>query len=492
MRDLSSYPDAHLRIFDRPAVPPPGDIESVYLIGICGTGMGSLAGLFHQAGYKVVGSDQNVYPPMSTHLRSLDVTIHQGYDYNHLDPAPDLVVVGNACRPTHPEATYARREKLVQQSFPEALAHFFIRDQRSLVVGGTHGKTTTTGLLIHLFQAANRDPGYLVGGVPQDGSENYHLGSGSRFIVEGDEYDSAYFDKQPKFLHYRPTSAIITSMELDHVDIYRNWKEYRNAFREFAASVDPNGLLVLHGDNPAVRALSRESDARIYNYGLDPHQNDISATEVDHSEKGQTFTLQIDGQSVERMTLPLNGTHNLLNALAACAIALDEGLSVENIKAGLASFKGIKRRQEVRATINDIVVVDDFAHHPTAVRTTIEATRERWPNRRVVAIFEPRSNSSRRKLFESRYASALTYADQVFLSVPPFRHNDAPDKFIDTDELSAMLTNGGTPTGVFPNADELLPPLVNTLQPGDVALIMSNGGFDNIHERLIEQLKNNR
>lgn len=492
MRDLSSYPDAHLRIFDRPSVPSPDQIESVYLIGICGTGMGSLAGLFHQAGYSVSGSDQNVYPPMSTHLESLDITVHEGYDAAHLDPAPDLVIVGNACRPTHPEATYAREQGLVQQSFPEALAHFFIKEQRSLVVAGTHGKTTTTSLLIHLFRTADRDPGYLVGGVPQDGSQNYHLGSGDRFIVEGDEYDSAYFDKRPKFLHYRPTSAIVTSMELDHVDIYENWKDYRNAFETFAASLDSNGLLVLHGDNPSVRALSRQANARVYHYGLAPRQNDIAATNVDPSSNGQTFTLQIDGKPVERLTVPLNGRHNLLNTLAACAIALDEGLSPDVISEGLRSFQGIKRRQEVLDTINDITVVDDFAHHPTAVDTTIDAMHERWPDKRIVAVFEPRSNSSRRKIFESRYANALAHADRVFLSVPPFRHNDRPDKFMDTDALVGMLENAKTPCQVFSGADSLLPELVDTLQPGDVAVIMSNGGFDNIHDRLLQALRDRK
>ena len=492
MRDLSSYPDANLRIFDRPTVPPPEEIESVYLIGICGTGMGSLAGLFHQAGYEVSGSDQNVYPPMSTHLESLDIEVHEGYDAAHLDPAPDLVIVGNACRPTHPEATYARENGLLQQSFPEALAHFFIRDRRSLVVAGTHGKTTTTSILIHLFRSAGRDPGYLVGGVLQDGSQNYHLGEDNRFIVEGDEYDSAYFDKQPKFAHYRPTSAIVTSMELDHVDIYENWKDYRSTFQEFAGQVSANGLLALHGDNPSVRSLARHTEARVYHYGMAPRQNDIAATNVDPSTNGQSFTLQIDGRPVERLTLPLNGRHNLLNTLAACAIALDEGLTLDHIKEGLESFQGIRRRQEVLDTINDIIVVDDFAHHPTAVNTTIDAMRERWPDRRIVAVFEPRSNSSRRKIFESRYANALAHADKVLLSMPPFRHNDRPDKFMDADNLAAMLDNPGTSCEIYSDADELLPNLIDAAQPGDVVAIMSNGGFGNIHERFLEALRSSK
>lgn len=489
MRDLSEFPDAHLRQFDRPEVPPPDEVESVYLIGICGTGMGSLAGLFKQAGYEVSGSDRKVYPPMSTHLASLDIPVHEGYDPDHLEPAPDLVVVGNACRPTHPEAAYAREQGLVQQSFPEALGHFFIRDRRSLVVAGTHGKTTTTALLVHLFRSAGRDPGYLMGGVPQGNLANYELGSGDRFIVEGDEYDSAYFDKRPKFVHYRPASAIVTSMELDHLDLYRDWEEYREAFELLAGLLPERGLLALHGDNPTVRSLGSSTAARSYTYGLAPHQNDLAATDVVGTADGQTFSLQIDGRPVSDLRISMFGRHNLLNALAATAIALDEGLSVEQVQEGLASFPGVKRRHQLVDEVDGIRVVDDFAHHPTAVQSTIEATRQRWEDDRIVAVFQPRSNSSRRKVFESKYANALAYADRVFLCVPPFRHNDHPDRFMDADRLVQMLANANTEASAHEDVDALLPPLVDELRSEDVALLMSNGGFGNIQERLPEALR---
>ncbi|GIV59656.1 UDP-N-acetylmuramate--L-alanine ligase [Rhodocaloribacter litoris] len=493
MKNIADLPDAHLRIFERPPVPAPDAIEDVYLIGICGTGMGSLAGLFQQAGYRVRGADAGVYPPMSTRLAELGIPVHHGYDAAHLDPAPDLVVVGNACTPQHVEATYAREHGLVQQSLPEALAHFFIRDRRSLVVAGTHGKTTTTSLLVHVLRTAGLDPGFLVGGIMRNGNDSYAVGSGPYFVVEGDEYDSAYFDKRPKFMHYRPTSAVVTSMEFDHADIYASWEDYRDAFRAFVALVPPHGLLALCNDDPEVTALADHTPARVRRYGLAPGA-DVTARDVRRTEAGQHFTLVVDATAAGELFLPLSGRHNLLNALAVCTLALDEGLSPDRIAAGMASFRGIKRRLEVRGEAAGVLVVDDFAHHPTAVRETIRAARERWPARRLVAVFEPRSNSSRRKVFEQGYTEAFDDADAVFFSTPPFRHNDRPEDFMDMDVLVAGLQRRGVPAGAFPNAGALLPPLLDQLQAGaartgpTVVLIMSNGSFDNLHERLLTAL----
>ena len=488
MQDLAALPDAHLRLFDRPPVPPPDRIRDVYLIGICGTGMGALAGLLQQAGYRVRGADQAAYPPMSTRLREMGVELLEGYDAAHLDPAPDLVVVGNACVPTHPEAAYAREKGLVQCSLPEALAHFFIRDRRSLVVAGTHGKTTTTGMLVHVLRSAGIDAGFLVGGVLTGDGRSYDVGTAPYFVVEGDEYDSAYFDKRPKMMHYRPQSAVVTSMEFDHADIYRDWDDYREAFGHFAATVPQGGLLALGADSPDVRALADGTNARVRLFGLD-EEADVTATDVRRAEGGQRFTLVQDGAAVADVYLPMSGRHNLRNALAVCAVALDEGVAPDVIAEGLASFRGMKRRQEIRGERGGVLVLDDFAHHPTAVRETVRAIGERWPDRRLVAVFEPRSNSSRRKVFENAYAEAFEGAAAVFLSAPPLRHNDRPDDFLDTDVLVGRIQKQGTPASAHAHADALLPHLLGELRAGDVALVMSNGGFGGLHDKLLAALK---
>ncbi len=487
MKKLTDFPDAHLRIFKRPVPPMPDALDDVYLIGICGTGMGSLAGLFQQAGYRVRGSDAAAYPPMSTRLAEMGISILEGFDPAHLDPPPDLVIVGNACIPTHVEAAYAREHGLTQQSFPEALAHFFIHGRRSLVVTGTHGKTTTTGLLVHILREAGFDPGFLVGGVMTNGNVSYSAGSGPHFVVEGDEYDSAYFDKRPKFMHYRPTSAIVTSMEFDHADIYDDWDDYREAFRIFAGLIPPGDLLALCGDDPNVRELAEHTVARVHFYGLEDGAN-VTARHVEPAEGGQRFTLVEDDKALGEIFLPMSGRHNLLNALAVCTIALDEGLSPEELVQGFGSFLGMKRRQEIRGEENGVLVIDDFAHHPTAVRETIHAVAERWPGRRLVAVFEPRSNSSRRKIFETPYAEAFDGAALAFLSAPPFRHNDDAARFMNADTVVETITARGVPASVYPDAATLLPPLLEAVQPGDVVLVMSNGSFGGLHDRLLEEL----
>jgi len=493
MRDLADFPDAHLRIFDRPTVPPPDAIESVYLIGICGKGMGALAELLVEAGYAVRGSDEAAYPPMSTRLRDLGIAIDEGYDPAHLQPhegrpAPDLVVVGNAAVPTHPEAAYAREHGLVQMSLPEALAHFFLRDRRSLVVAGTHGKTTTSGMLAHVLRATGHDPGFFIGGVMTNYGATCAVGSGPHFVVEGDEYDSAYFDKRPKFMHYRPTSAIVTSMEFDHADIYADWDDYRDAFRAFVALLPSDGLLLLNGDDAEVRALADHTNARVRFFGLEGSDDNVSATDIHTVEGGQRFTLVANSDPLTEIFLPMSGWVNRFDALGVCAIALDEGLAPEAIADAFASFQGMKRRQEILGEADGVIVLDDFAHHPTAVAATVHAVQERWPGRRTVAVFEPRSNSSRRKVFEATYADALATADAVFLSSPPLRHNDDPADFLDADAVAARVADAGPPAAAYDDADALLPHLLDTLQPGDVALVMSNGSFGGLHQKLLAAL----
>jgi UDP-N-acetylmuramate: L-alanyl-gamma-D-glutamyl-meso-diaminopimelate ligase len=488
MKNLAELPDAELRIFERAVVPPTDQIKTVYLIGICGTGMGSLAGLLQQAGYTVTGSDEAAYPPMSTRLNEMGIQILEGFDARHLQPEPDLVVIGNSATPRHVEAAYARDNRLPQLSMPEALAHFFMRDRRTLVVAGTHGKTTTTGLLVHVFRYAGLDPGFLVGGVMVDGNVSYGVGSGKHFIIEGDEYDSAYFDKRPKFMHYRPTSAIITSMEFDHADIYDDWEDYRSAFRAFAGTVAPEGLLALYGDDPEVRALDQYTKSRVQFYGIEGADDHVAAHHMRAGSGGQRFTLAVDGKPLTEVFLPMSGRHNLRNALGVCAIALDEGIAPEVIAEAFQTFHGLKRRQEIRGEADGVIVLDDFAHHPTAVRETVRAVAERWPERRVVAIFEPRSNSSRRKVFEEAYAESFEDAALVFLSTPPLRHNDRADDLLDPHAVVRSIRQQGIEAFAEESAGDLLPPLLERLRPGDVALIMSNGSFGGIHDQLMKRL----
>lgn len=486
--DINALPDAHLRVFDRPTVPPPHDIKDIYLIGICGTGMGSLAGLLKQAGYQVRGADAHVYPPMSTRLANDGILVNEGYDAQHLQPAPDLVIVGNACTPTHPEAAYARENGLVQQSFPETLAHFFLAQRRSLVIAGTHGKTTTTGLVAHMLESARLDPGYLVGGVMQDRNTSYNVGTGPHFVIEGDEYDTAYFDKRPKFIHYRPTSAIVTSMELDHTDIYANWEIYQKSFQTFAGLLPSHGTLVLCGDHPPVAALAAHTQAHTLTYGLLSH-NQVTATNIQYTPDGQSFTLIKNDEPLAELFLPMHGNHNLSNTLGACALLLSEEIYPESYKAGLARYRGMRRRQEVRGEVNDILVIDDFAHHPTAVKETLEALKRAYPGRRQVAVFEPRSNTSRRKDFQHRYVESFASADEIFISSPPFRHNDDAANFMDVNEVIADISRQGKLAHTGSNAEEILPLLAESAQAGDVIVVMSNGGFGGIHQKLLDTLE---
>jgi UDP-N-acetylmuramate: L-alanyl-gamma-D-glutamyl-meso-diaminopimelate ligase len=450
--------------------------------------MGALAALFAEAGYAVRGSDEAAYPPMSTQLAAAGIPVDEGYRAENLRRAhPDLVVVGNAAVPTHPEAAYAREQGLAQLSFPEALAHYFLEGRRPVVFTGTHGKTTTTGLAVHVFRTAGLDPGFLVGGVMAGEERTAAVGTGPHFLVEGDEYDAAYFDKRPKMLHYRPQVAVVTSLEFDHADIYADWDDYREAFRAFVRLVPADGLLVLNGDDAAVRALAAESAAPVVFVGHD-EGNDVTARRVRADEGGQRFEVVAPGADPFEVLLPLGGAHNRFNALCVAAVALHEGIAPEAVARGMATFRGMKRRQEVRGEAAGVLVVDDFAHHPTAVAGTLAGVRERWGARlrtgRLVAVFEPRSNSSRRKLFETPYGEAFDAADRVFLSTPPLRHNDDPADFLDPEAVAAHVRARGTPAEAFAGTDALLPALLDALRPGDLVLVMSNGSFDGLVDRL--------
>ena len=483
---IESYSDKDKRIFSRVKIPDLQQVKKIHLVGVCGTAMGSLAGLLCEAGYKVSGSDEGCYPPMSTMIARLGIEFKEGYKEDHLVGA-DLIIIGNTCRVDNPEAAFARDNSLPALSLPEAIKIFFIDGRRSLVVAGTHGKTTTTGLLAHIFSSASLDPSYLVGGVMQNYDESFHLGKGEHFIIEGDEYDTAYFDKSPKFLHYSPTSAIITSLEFDHADIYKDIIDYTQAFSFLVDIIPPSGFLFLYGDEKRLRELGPRAKSKVSYYGLGDG-NDITAKDVKISPEGQEFGLYIRGKNMGTFFVTLHGNHNLLNTLAVCGMAIAEGVSIESLRDGLKTFKGMRRRQEIVGEVGGVTVVDDFAHHPTAVRETIKAIKEKFVGRRLVVFFEPRSNTSRRKIFEEEYSRAFDGADEVYLSVPPFRHNDRREDFIDAPKMAEVISGRGPKASVFDDAESLLKSALLNIKKGDIVLVMSNGSFGGIHQKLLKSL----
>jgi len=463
-------------------------VHSIHLMGICGTGMGTLAAMLQEAGYHVRGSDQNVYPPMSTFLASKGIHLIQGYRPDNLEPPPDLVVVGNVIRKDNPEAQAVLHRGLTYCSMPQALGRFFLNSAQTLVVAGTHGKTTTSALLTWMLTVAGLDPGSLVGGIMINFGQSHRLGHGPYFIVEGDEYDTAFFDKGPKFLHYQPWAVVLTSVEFDHADIFPNLEAVENAFRRLLAILPAEGLLVVNADDAGASRLSREARCRIITYGLqNPAQ--FQATDAEYAMSATRFRVQGPKGFDVRFTSPLAGAHNLSNALGLIALAHELGVGVDSIQQALTTFKSVRRRQEVRGEPGGITVIDDFAHHPTAVRVTIEALRPFYGGRRLWAIFEPRTNSSRRKVFQERYAGAFDAADVILIKEPPDMERIAPEERLSTRRLVEEIAARGKEAHYFLDVEAMLRFILPQIRPRDVLLIMSNGSFDNLHERLLKALE---
>ncbi len=467
----------------------PAAIRRIHLVGVAGTGMGSFAGMLKATGYEVTGSDQNVYPPMSGMLRAWAIPVLTPYDPANLDIVkPDLVVIGNVIRRVNPEATEVRARRLPQMSFPAALGAFFLRDRHSVVVAGTHGKTTTTALLGHVLAAAGRDPSFLVGGVARNYDASYRIGAGPHFVVEGDEYDTAYFDKGPKFLHYRPRTAILTSIEFDHADIFRDLPHYETAFERFVRLLPPDGHLAVSAAYPNALRIAGASAARVVTYGLAAGA-DYVARDLTHGPDGARFGVLEEGRAIGFATLPGGGAHNVENALGVVAAARALGLAFEEIAQGLGSFAGVRRRQEVRGEVGGVVVVDDFAHHPTAVRETIAAIRARFPGRRLWAAFEPRSNTSRRRIHQAEYVEALAGAACVALKVPEPHDMVPADQQLDAGRVAADLRAHGVEAHADADVDQLVHFVAGGVRPGDVVLVMSNGAFGGFIDRLLAALR---
>jgi UDP-N-acetylmuramate: L-alanyl-gamma-D-glutamyl-meso-diaminopimelate ligase len=465
--------------------------RTVHFIGVCGTAMGTLAAMLKRRGDVVQGSDAHVYPPMSDFLRAEGITLLDGYDEAHVHDGIDVVVVGNAISRGNPELEAVLDKSLRYVSMPEIIRDTFLWDADAVVVAGTHGKTTTTALAGWLLTSGGVDPSILVGGIARNLGDDgqggsYRLGRGRAFVIEGDEYDSAYFDKSAKFLKYLPDIAIVNNVEFDHADIYADLEAVRIAFRRLVTLVPRRGLVLLGVDSPEAAALAAGARSRVQTFGLTDGAT-WRATDLVQQGSGTRFTLHgLDGLTAT-LDVPLLGQHNVRNALAAIAVAHECGLSLEAIRTGLATFRGVKRRLEVVGERRGITVYDDFAHHPTAVAETIAALRAARPGRRLWTLFEPRSASSCRRVFQADFARAFGGADQVIVA-PVFRSTLPEAERLSVPDLVRDLTAAGVAARELPSVEAIVDAVAREAAPGDDVLVMSNGGFGGIHGRLLEAL----
>jgi len=465
------------------------------MIAICGTGMAALAGLLKKAGHQVSGSDQAIYPPMSTLLEAEGIVCKTGFSPEHIASDTDRVIIGNAVSKDNTEVIETLRRGLPYLSMASALEQFFLEDKQSLVVAGTHGKTTSSSLLASALSSAACDPGFLIGGWIKNFDSNHRIGKGSYFVVEGDEYDTAFFDKGPKFLHYRPAHAILTGIEFDHADIFSDIEMIKKLFRQFVQLIPPEGHLLLAAGSPEAESVVQNLPCLVERYGssLDEkiHRSDCDwyADAVKSIDELVQFDVWYRSKKLGNITSPLCGRHNLMNALSVIALTYHLGLSWSQIKEGLQSFQGVKRRQELIGTVDNILVMDDFAHHPTAISETLSGLKMRYPSRRLWVVFEPRSATSKRKIFQKTFVSAFEVADQIILADLYAPDKIAPEDRLDLEQLVSDLKTIGKTARFIPSANQIVETLVTELLPGDLVCIMSCGGFDGIHQKLLNQLE---
>ena len=450
--------------------------------------MSSLAGMLQEKGYTITGSDHNIYPPISTFLKRLSIPVNNGYSPSNLHPTPDLVIVGNVITRNNPESEELLKLDIPYLSMPQALKKFAMNTKKSIVIAGTHGKTTVSALTAWILEVAGMNPSFMIGGIAKNFNRNFKLSDGLYFVIEGDEYDTAFFDKGPKFLHYNPYLAAITSIEFDHADIYKGIEEIKNSFARFIEIVPKQGTLCVNSDDPLVVDVIKGAQCHILSFAM---RSDADLTIGDAtSQDGKTrFTIFKKNMEFARVTTDLFGNYNISNILAATAISSLIGIPHETIVRAIGTFKGVKRRLEVLGEYKDVMVIDDFAHHPTAVSETIKAVKSHYGNRRLVAVFEPRSNSSRRNIFQNAYADSFTDADLVILPEPPMMDKIPLNERFSSPKLIADLKKIGIEAHYFPDNHALLDGLLAHIKPGDVILVMSNGAFDNIQGRLVDHLK---
>jgi UDP-N-acetylmuramate: L-alanyl-gamma-D-glutamyl-meso-diaminopimelate ligase len=458
------------------------EIKSVHFIGICGTAMASAAAALKEKGFQVTGSDQNVYPPMSTFLAERKIEVMNGYAERNLAHKPDLVVIGNAISRGNPEAEFVLDHKLRYGSLPDLLREFFIRGKRSIVVAGTHGKTTTTSLLTWVFDHNGLNPSYLIGGIPNNLSQGARFTNSEWFILEGDEYDTAFFDKRSKFIHYLPEIAITNNLEFDHADIFENLDAIKKTFSHFIRLVPRNGLLLGNGDDPNLAPLLDVTHCPVQRFGLG------------ESNKVRAFNLRYGPTATEfeipsfKFHLNLVGELNVRNALAVIACAKHCGLKNHQIQSAFDTFKGIKRRMEIRGIAGGVTVVDDFGHHPTAIRETLRALRIKYPREKIWAIFEPRSNTTRRNVFQNELPAAFADADAVVVSEVARLEQIATNERLDPEKLMLDLKTAGKNAAYLPDVDSIVSHVVRNALGGDIVCVFSNGGFGGIHGKLLERL----
>ena len=466
---------------------PSDAIEHIHIMGVAGTAMAALAGMLKDAGYRVTGSDKAVYPPMSTYLDALGIDVMEGFVASNLDAQPDLVIVGNVVRAIYEEAQAVIERDLPYCSFPEAFGALFLKDAHSVVCAGTHGKTTTTSITAWLLESAGLAPGFLIGGVAKNFDRTARAGDGRFFVVEGDEYDTAFFDKGPKFLHYRPRTCILTSVEFDHADIYRDLDHVKESFRKLMGILPQDGVLIVRGDDVGAADVAQLAGCAVWTYGPGmAWDGRIEAVDTDRGT--MDFTVTRDGQPVGTFTTTLVGEHNLYNQVAATAAAIRCGATPEQLAEGFASFQGIKRRQEVIGEPGEVTVIDDFAHHPTAVKLTLEALRQRFGDRRLWAVWEPRSATSRRNTFQDDYANAFGAADQVIIAQPFDQSGIPEEERFSSDALVSDLNERGIEAITLAEPGQIARTLGTRAHPKDVVAILSNGGLGGLHGKLLDIL----
>jgi UDP-N-acetylmuramate: L-alanyl-gamma-D-glutamyl-meso-diaminopimelate ligase len=464
------------------------DKKHIHLIGICGTAMASLAGMLKQRGFRVTGSDAAAYPPMSDFLRELEIPVAQPFDAKNLDPRPDLVVVGNAMSRGNAELEHVLDQRIPFCSLPQLLHDEFLRGKEVLVVAGTHGKTTTTSMLAWIFDSAGLQPSFLIGGIAEYFGSSFHLGQGKHFILEGDEYDTAFFDKGPKFLHYFPDSIILTSVEFDHADIYKDLDAVETAFKRLVNLIPRRGRIIAFDSGDSVERCVAKAFCPVERYGAktaDGFQISNLQFEPDHT----SWQVLHKGKPWADLECPLAGEYNAWNATAAAALAFSCGIPIPEIQKALKTFKSVKRRLEVKAQVNGITIIDDFAHHPTAIAGTLKALRARYAGARLWAILEPRSNTLRRRVLQSDLARSLAGADEVIVA-GVFRSEAVPvNERLELPELAAEIELNGRRARLLADADEIVKTAAPEMRSGDVVAILSNGGFGGIYEKLPARLR---
>jgi UDP-N-acetylmuramate: L-alanyl-gamma-D-glutamyl-meso-diaminopimelate ligase len=463
--------------------------KHIHMLGVAGSAMAPVAGMLKERGFRVTGSDVSVYPPASTLLDSLGIAWNEGYRAENLTPAPDLAVIGNAISRGNPEVERILDEKIPYCSMPRIIEDYFLPGHDSIVVAGTHGKTTTTAMLAWIFQTAGRRPDFLIGGVaPNFGDRSYGLGGGKEFIVEGDEYDTAFFDKGPKFLHYHPDELILTSLEYDHADIYPDLAAIALQFRRLVNLVPRRGRILIWGGSRELKEVAVKAFSRVETFGLAP-ECDWQASDIVWDENATKFRVTFRGNEVARIRIPVAGTHNVLDALAAIALAHGRGVDHDAIAQALATFQSVRRRMEIKGEAGGVLVVEDFAHHPTAIRMTLEAARMRWPSRRIWVAIEPRSNTMRRKIFQEALPEALSLADVVFFGPVNRAQLLVEGERLSPEGICELIRARGHKAEACDSADDIATRIASGAKVGDLVLIMSNGGFDGLTAKLLEKLR---